>query len=228
MGDTGRHEPHHPDAITDAELQRALADPDPFRGIAQLTARLGAAFTLDPAGVTRSKALGAERMARKLRDALLGGDSSLRNAVWEFMRPLLSLGLAALNPRARPHLRNERRPRDPPHRVKPRRPRPRPRPRSRRARQPSRVVRTHSLPPAQAANGTGRGPRPATRQRVLFLPSWSVQHARSEATRATQTHTRSRIAGSELLDPAGSDIPVLARPKGKTRLQGTDRTAKLI
>ena len=97
VGDTGRHEPRHPDAIIDAELERALADPDPLRGIAQLTARLGAAFTLDPAGVTRTKALGSERMARKLRDALPGRDSSLRNAVWEFMRPMLSPGLAALN-----------------------------------------------------------------------------------------------------------------------------------
>jgi hypothetical protein len=97
VGDTGRHEPRHPDAITDAELECALADPDPLRGIAQLTARLGAAFTLDPAGVTRTKALGTERIARKLRDALPGGDSALRTAVWEFMRPMLSPGLAALN-----------------------------------------------------------------------------------------------------------------------------------
>ena len=97
VGDTGRHEPAHVDAIIDAELERALADPEPLRGIAQLTARLGAAFTLDPAGVTRTKALGTERMARKLRDALPGGDSSLRNAVWEFMRPMLSPGLVALN-----------------------------------------------------------------------------------------------------------------------------------
>ena len=97
VGDTGRHEPAHVDAIIDAELERALADPEPLRGIAQLTARLGAAFTLDPAGVTRTKALGTERIARKLRDALPGGDSSLRNAVWEFMRPMLSPGLVALN-----------------------------------------------------------------------------------------------------------------------------------
>jgi hypothetical protein len=55
-----------------AELDRALTDPDPLRGIAPLTTRLGAAFTLDPAGVTRTKALGTERMARKLRDALPG------------------------------------------------------------------------------------------------------------------------------------------------------------
>jgi hypothetical protein len=97
VGDTGRHEPRQPDAIADAELQRALADPDPFRGIAQLAARWAAAFVLDPAGVTRTKALGSERMARKLRDALPGGDGALRAAVWEFMRPMLSPALVALN-----------------------------------------------------------------------------------------------------------------------------------
>ena len=48
----------------------------------QLTARLGAAFMLDPAGVTRTKALGSERMASKLRDALPGGVGALRAAVW--------------------------------------------------------------------------------------------------------------------------------------------------
>ena len=75
VGDTGRHEPRQLDAIVDAELERALADPDPLRGIAQLTARWGAAFVLDPAGVTRTKALGTETMARKLRDALPGGET---------------------------------------------------------------------------------------------------------------------------------------------------------
>ena len=80
VGDTGRHEPRQLDAIIDAELERALDDPDPLRGIAQLAARLGAAFVLDPAGVTRTKALGSERMARKLRDALPGGDRALRAA----------------------------------------------------------------------------------------------------------------------------------------------------
>ena len=97
VGDTGRHEPRHVDAIVDAELERALADPDPLRGIAQLTARLGAAFMLDPAGVIRTKALGSESMARKLRDALPGGDGALRAAVWELMRPMLSPSLVALN-----------------------------------------------------------------------------------------------------------------------------------
>jgi ParB-like nuclease domain len=80
VGDTGRHEPSHPDAIVTAELERALDDPDALSGIAQLAARLGAAFMLDPDGVTRTKALGTERMARKLRGALPGGDSELRAA----------------------------------------------------------------------------------------------------------------------------------------------------
>jgi hypothetical protein len=97
VGDTSRHEPRQLDAIVDAELERALADPDPLRGIAQLTARWAAAFVLDPAGVTRTKALGTDSMARKLRDALPGGDSALRAAVWEFMRPMLSPSLVALN-----------------------------------------------------------------------------------------------------------------------------------
>jgi hypothetical protein len=97
VGDTGRHEPSQLDAIVDAELGRALADPDPLRGIAQLTARLGAAFVLDPAGVTRTKALGSDRLERKLRDALPGGAGALRAAVWEFMRPMLAPALVALN-----------------------------------------------------------------------------------------------------------------------------------
>ena len=75
----------------------ALADPDPLRGIAQLAARWAAAFVLDPAGVTRTKALGSERIERKLRDALPGGESALRAAVWEFMRPMLSPALVELN-----------------------------------------------------------------------------------------------------------------------------------
>jgi hypothetical protein len=47
--------------------------------------------------VTRTKALGSERMARRLRDALPGGDGELRAAVWEFMRPMLSPALVARN-----------------------------------------------------------------------------------------------------------------------------------
>ena len=97
VGDTGRRQPRQPDAIADAELERALADPDPLRGIAQLTARWAAAFVLDPAGVTRTKALGSERMARNPRAALPGGDGALRGAVWELMRPMLSPALVTLN-----------------------------------------------------------------------------------------------------------------------------------
>ena len=97
IGDTGRHEPRQPDAILDAEIQRALEDPDPLRGIAQLTASWAAAFTLDPDGPTRTKTLGTERMARKLADALPGGANPLRAAVWDFLRPMLSPRLAALH-----------------------------------------------------------------------------------------------------------------------------------
>jgi hypothetical protein len=97
VGDSGRHEPRHADAIADAELQRALEDPDPLRAIAGLVARWRAAFVLDPNGVTRTKALGTERMARKLRDALPGGQHPLRTAVWQFLRPMLSPRLTELH-----------------------------------------------------------------------------------------------------------------------------------
>jgi hypothetical protein len=52
---------------------------------------------LDPDGITRTKTLGTERMARKLADALPGGQSALRATVWEFLRPMLSPRLAALH-----------------------------------------------------------------------------------------------------------------------------------
>jgi hypothetical protein len=97
VGDSGRHEPRQADAIADAELQRALEDPDPLRAIAGLVARWSAAFVLDPDGVTRTRALGSERMARRLRDALPGGRTPLRAAVWEFLRPMLSPRLAELH-----------------------------------------------------------------------------------------------------------------------------------
>ena len=97
IGDTGRHEPRQVDAIVDAELQRALEDPDPLRGIAQLAASWAASFVLDQDGVTRTKTLGTERMVRKLADAMPGGPNPLRAAVWEFLRPMLSPRLAALH-----------------------------------------------------------------------------------------------------------------------------------
>ena len=97
VGDSNRFEPRHTDAIVAAELQRALEEPDPLRGIAQLTARWAAAFVLNPDGVTRTKALGRERIARKLSDALPGGENPLSAAVWQFMRPMLSPNLAQLN-----------------------------------------------------------------------------------------------------------------------------------
>lgn len=85
------------DAIIDAELQRALAEPDPLRGIAALVARFAAAFVLDPDGITRTKPLGHDRMSRKLDEALPGGEDPLRDALWSFLRPTLSPRLADLH-----------------------------------------------------------------------------------------------------------------------------------
>jgi len=42
------------------------------------------------AKLQRARASCTERMARKLRDALPGGDDPPRAALWEFLRPLLS------------------------------------------------------------------------------------------------------------------------------------------
>ena len=97
IGDTGRHEPRQLDAILEAEMHRALDDPDPLRGIAHLTASWAAAFVLDPDGIPRTKTLGTERMSRKLADALPGGHNPLRAAVWELLRPMLSPRLATLH-----------------------------------------------------------------------------------------------------------------------------------
>ena len=52
---------------------------------------------LNPDGVTRTQALGRERLARKLSNALPGGENPLRAALWEFMPPMLSPHLAQLN-----------------------------------------------------------------------------------------------------------------------------------
>jgi len=97
VGESGRHEPQPVDTIVTAELQRALDEPDPLRGIAGLVARFGAAFVLDPDGVRRTKALGSDRMARRLDEALPGGDEPLRSALWTFLRPMLSPRLAELH-----------------------------------------------------------------------------------------------------------------------------------
>jgi hypothetical protein len=96
VGDSGRTEPRQADAITSTELEHALDDPDPLRGIGQLVTRWAAAFVLDPDGVRRTTALGADRMGRRLGDALADGDGPLRAAVWTLMRPMLSPRLAAL------------------------------------------------------------------------------------------------------------------------------------
>jgi hypothetical protein len=63
VGDGGRSEPRQADAIA-AELERALADPDPLHGIAQLLAGWAAAFVLDPDGVTKTTTSRSPRTTR--------------------------------------------------------------------------------------------------------------------------------------------------------------------
>jgi len=97
VGDTGRHEPRQLDAIIDAKLERALADPDPLRGIAQPTAGWAAAFRARLR--RRYPHKGARHRGYRARAPrrLLGGDGALRADMWEFMRPMLSPALVALH-----------------------------------------------------------------------------------------------------------------------------------
>ena len=82
--------------VHDAEPNRALEDPDPLRGIAQLTGRWAAAFVLDPHGITRTKTLGTERMARKLADRRRAGRTPSERPSG-CLRPMLSPQLATLH-----------------------------------------------------------------------------------------------------------------------------------
>jgi len=97
VGDTSRYEPKAPQSILEAELQQAMAMRDPLAGIARLAASFGAAFMLDLDGVPRTKSLGTDRMTRRLRDALPGGDHPARDALWAFMRPMLSPALVQMH-----------------------------------------------------------------------------------------------------------------------------------
>ena len=97
VGDTKRYEPRQPASILAAELDRALSDPEPLHGIAELTARFCAAFLLDPAGIPVTKEMGLQRMHRFLHEALPGGDHPARRALWDFMRPMLSPALVEMH-----------------------------------------------------------------------------------------------------------------------------------
>ena len=166
VGDTSRYEPRHVDAIVDAELGRALDDPDPLRGIAQLTARWAAAFVLNPDGITRTKALGTERISRKLSDALPGGENAAT-----YRR----LGVHATDPL--PH----------PRRAQPRRVRPRHgAPEHRRTGPPSRGIKPRRARPRRPG-GIGQPLKPPTpsgaapggrRRAPPFLSVESIQHVR--------------------------------------------------
>jgi hypothetical protein len=151
VGDGARREPRSVDAIVDAELRAALAEPDPLRAIAGLVARWAAAFLLDPDGVTRTKALGAAE----------GTPTARRPPRRRAPAPRRRLGLhatAALTTAGRTSSRRvphrgqrpeHRRPRRPSRRLNPRRPRARPRRRPRvRCRGVARAVCAASCPRA--------------------------------------------------------------------------------
>jgi hypothetical protein len=98
VGDSGkRFEPRTVDAIVEAELERALCDPDPMRGMMQILTRFAAAFVLDRNGVTATTTLGSARMQSRLARALPDGPSELRAAIWQLIRPILSPRLAEVN-----------------------------------------------------------------------------------------------------------------------------------
>lgn len=97
VGETMRYEPRSIDAILEAEKDRALNASDPMVGIAHLVSRFFAAYMLDVDGVTKTKALGSDRMMRKLREGLPGGNDPMREAAWAFMRPILSQHLAQMH-----------------------------------------------------------------------------------------------------------------------------------
>ena len=128
VGDTGRHEPRQVDAILHAELDRALKDPDPLRGIAQLTASLTAAFVLDPDGITRTqnarhRTHGPQTRRRTPRRAAPATHRRLGVPATDALPP--PRRPAPRHLRARRATRNHRAARCPPRRVRPRRPRPR-------------------------------------------------------------------------------------------------------
>ena len=67
VGDSERFEPRSANAIIEAELERALQEPDPLRGILQIVSRFAAAFVLDRNGVTATTSLGSTRSHRGSR-----------------------------------------------------------------------------------------------------------------------------------------------------------------
>jgi hypothetical protein len=89
--------PRSVESIVQAELERALGARDPVKGLLGLLARWGAAFMIDPVGVTKTKDLGLDRMSRRLREVLPGGENPMREALWALMRPMLSPHLLELN-----------------------------------------------------------------------------------------------------------------------------------
>lgn len=94
---TGGHDPLPADAILDVEIDRALRDDDPMRGLLHLVARAGAALMLDPEGTRADGELGRRRIAPRLDGPLTSGANPLGEALWRVMKPMLSPALEAMH-----------------------------------------------------------------------------------------------------------------------------------
>lgn len=87
----------HVDATVAAELQRALDEPDPLRGSPSPPPAGPQRSCANPDGLTRTKALGRECTARKLRTRCPAPRTHCATAVWDLPRPMLSPNLVRLN-----------------------------------------------------------------------------------------------------------------------------------
>ncbi|MBJ7469706.1 MAG: ParB N-terminal domain-containing protein [Solirubrobacteraceae bacterium] len=81
------------DVIVALEVERALADADPLRGIAQLATRIAASVFLDPEGAITDGPLDAERVTPKTHEVAATTD----RALWDLMRPMLSPAVVAMH-----------------------------------------------------------------------------------------------------------------------------------
>ena len=97
VGDSARAEPRDADAITAAELERALDDPRPAARNRAAHDALGRVVRVRRGRGGAHERAGRRPHGRRLGEALPDGEVPLRVAVWTLMRPMLSPRLAALH-----------------------------------------------------------------------------------------------------------------------------------
>jgi len=84
VGGTSRTEPKDQQVIVDQLVEKACADGDPLNGLAKMFSELAKAFVLDPEGLTATKALGYDRMEKRL-SAVRSQAPGLAQAVWDMI-----------------------------------------------------------------------------------------------------------------------------------------------